>query len=171
MILAKLEKSIGRLVLAECNLDEAVMGLLGHYSGTDEGTTVAIYRQVSIREKIDMLRTLWRLRAEANETTEDFSYMDFSSMLKNAQSLCDFRNSIVHGHWVINDDDPEPYLKLYKRKQLTGDPSGLMTPDDLPMPVSKIDEKSREIDRITSWFVALRALLEEPELNLKEDLF
>jgi hypothetical protein len=89
--------AIGRLVVAVSKIDSLLTDLTAIFLGADIfGTLIAIHHQ-QIASKLSTLETLIRKRLDDPEA------QGIWDVIAPAKGVADFRNKIVHCHWIIDE--------------------------------------------------------------------
>jgi hypothetical protein len=92
--------AIGQLVIAISKLDSVLIDVIRIFSKTDIMVAVTAFSHLQTTSKIDTLLALYRL----GDTPDEVKKGDrFTAMMTEARRLCDYRNTIVHAYWAVDE--------------------------------------------------------------------
>ena len=92
--------AIGQLVISISRLDSVIIDLMAIFADTDILRAMTAFSHFQTTSKIDTLTALANLGSTDDEIKKGNA---FTKALKQARELCDYRNTIVHAYWDIDD--------------------------------------------------------------------
>jgi hypothetical protein len=131
-------EAIGRLVVAVSKLDILLTDLTAVFLRTDIFSAVAAVHHQQVANKIDTLRTLIKLRRWPDGEPE------ILGLLSKVKEVNDYRNRIVHGHWVV-DKAGETYVVQFKTRGEFKRPRQAVTRKEILLRAQQADALADEL--------------------------
>jgi hypothetical protein len=103
-------EAIGRLVVGVSKVDILLTDLIAVFLRSDSVSAAAAVHHQQVANKIDTLRTLVKLRHWPDGDPE------ILELLSKVKGVNDYRNTIVHGHWVVDKAAGETYVVRFKTR-------------------------------------------------------
>jgi hypothetical protein len=132
-------EAIGRLVVAISKLDILLTDLTAVFLRTDIFSTVAAVHHQQVANKIDTLRTLVKLRRWPDGEPE------ILALLSKVKDVNEYRNRIVHGHWVVDKAAGKTYVVQYKTRGEFKRPRQAVTRQEILLRAQEADALADEL--------------------------
>jgi hypothetical protein len=125
--------ALGSLVIETSKLDSKLTDIIGSITGMDTAYALILVHHQQLSNKIDGLRAIFRLMYKGDD---DPQYQPIKEMLDGIKEVVDFRNSVVHALWHI-DESGTPHTVRFQAR-------GKLTRSRQPAPIEKIRQCTRE---------------------------
>ncbi len=125
--------AMGSLILEVSALDSAITDLIAALIGIDAIYALILSYHQQFSNKVDILRAIFRI-LYPDET--DPKFRPIANILDQTKAIGDFRNSIVHALWHV-DEQGIPHVVRFQAR-------GKLTRSRRPVPIEKIHQFSCE---------------------------
>jgi hypothetical protein len=126
--------ALGRLVVAVSKIDILLTDLLMPLLGTDILSAITVFHHQQIANKIDTLKALVRMHLGEEPAA------NVVSLLSEAKTVADYRNSLVHAVWTVDNEGGTYTVKFQAR--------GKFDRKRVPVAPDQILAESRRADEI-----------------------
>lgn len=93
--------AIGRIVVSVSKLESAIIDLIRVFMGVRSIiNAVTAFSQQQISTNLDTLRALYSVGSLKDELKSD----QFLALLDQVKRVAEFRNTVVHGYWIIDEN-------------------------------------------------------------------
>lgn len=106
-------KAIGALVVVSSKLDSLLTDLIGVFLETDIRNTIITVHHQQFASKADNLLALCNLAFQ-----QDTKFAPILDMIKQTKEIGEFRNTMVHAYWEIDDDGTAKAVRFSSRGKL-----------------------------------------------------
>jgi hypothetical protein len=124
--------ALGSLVIETSKLDSAVTNIISAIARIDLIDALILVHPSPFAPKLDMLTALYR---QLYPDEKDRNYEPIKAMLNHLKDVMEFRNSVVHALWQI--EDGVPHAVRFQRR-------GKLTRSEVPAPIEKIRQCTLE---------------------------
>ena len=131
--------AIGRLVVAVSKLDILLTDVTAVFLRTGIFSAVAAVHHQQVANKIDTLRTLVKLRRWSEDEPE------ILKLLSKVKDVNDYRNRIVHGHWVVDKAAGETYVVRFTTRGEFKRPRQPVTREEILLRAQQADALADEL--------------------------
>jgi hypothetical protein len=125
--------ALGRLVMEVSNLDSALTQLIAALTEMKITYALILVHHQQFSSKIDALRALFRL---VYPSEHDAQYQPVKDVLDRVKVVGDFRNSVVHALWEV-DEAGTPHVVRFRAR-------GELTHSRQPAPIEKVRDHTLE---------------------------
>jgi hypothetical protein len=125
--------ALGELVIEASKLDSRVTELIAALTNTHIAHALITVHNAQFAQKLDMLRSLLRL---AYPDDDDPNYAPIKEDLARIKEVAEFRNTVVHALWQI-DDAGVPHAVRFRAR-------GQLKRQRVPAPIEHIRQKTLE---------------------------
>ena len=132
-------EAIGRLVVGVSKVDILLTDLIAVFLRTDSVSAAAAVHHQQVANKIDTLRTLVKLRHWPDGDPE------ILELLSKVKGVNDYRNTIVHGHWVVDKAAGETYVVRFKTRGEFKSPRSAVTCQQILLQAQQTDKLADEL--------------------------
>ena len=132
-------EAIGRLVVGVSKVDILLTDLIAVFLRTDSVSAAAAVHHQQVANKIDTLRTLVKLRHWPDGDPE------ILELLSKVKGVNDYRNTIVHGHWVVDKAAGETYVVRFKTRGEFKRPRSAVTCQQILLRAQQADKLADEL--------------------------
>ncbi len=138
-------KAIGEMVVAMTRVESLVIDLLGIFMGSKSVVhTVAAFSHQQMSNNVDTLSAI----ASIGFTKEELKGDRFAGVMSQCKALADFRNTVVHAYWTI-DDAGRPLAVRYQAR-------GYFKRTRTPISAEEIRAKAHEAGELEKTLRGLR---------------
>jgi hypothetical protein len=136
--------ALGSLVMEVAKLDSKVTDLIAALTEMEIDYALILVHHQQFSNKVDGLRALFRLIYPSDD---DPQYQPVKEVLDRVKAVGDFRNSVVHALWRVDEAGVPHAVRIHARGKLTYSPQ--------PAPVEKIREHTLEAINLAGTLTAL----------------
>ena len=105
--------AIGSLVVVASNLESLLTDLIGVFLKTDIRNVIVTVHHQQFASKADNLLALCNLAFE-----QDPTFAPILDMVKQAKEIGDYRNTMVHAYWEVDNDGIASAIRFSSRGKL-----------------------------------------------------
>jgi hypothetical protein len=125
--------ALGSLVLEVSNLDSGLTQLIAALTEMRIAYALILVHHQQFSNKLDALRALFRL---IYPSEDDPQYRPVKEVLDRVKAVGDFRNSVVHALWTVDEAGTPHTVRFHAR--------GVLTRSRQPAPIEKVREHTLE---------------------------
>lgn len=146
-------RAIGRLVVIAGEIESILIDLTSIFLMTDIGRALIVSGHQQAANKADTLLALMRFSFGDRNTTDPSEYAAIYALIERAKNFADYRNTIVHTYWSIDEDGTVSSVRFQAR--------GVFKRTKKPVSHREIDARALEGDHLLSELRALRATMQQ----------
>jgi hypothetical protein len=135
--------ALGELVIETSKLESTLTEVIAALARIDLIDALVLVHPAPFAQKLDMLTALYRMMYPDEKAP---SYASIKAMLGIIKDVSDFRNSVVHALWRVEDGIPQA-IRFQRR--------GKLTRSEVPAPIEKIRQCTREARETTGELMSL----------------
>ncbi|MCB1516209.1 MAG: hypothetical protein KDJ19_01130 [Hyphomicrobiaceae bacterium] len=146
--------AIGEMVLSASRIDSVITDLLAIWSETNIVNAIVSFSHFQPSSKIDTLLALYSIADDDKGERKSL----LPNLLKQVRDHFDFRNSIVHAYWTVDDNGIVSTVRFSAR--------GKFTRTKKPVPLEEILQR---IDSMNEAERLLRGLRDHMHRQIQDD--
>jgi hypothetical protein len=142
--------ALGELVIETSRLESKLTDTIAALVGMEIVEALILVHPAPFAQKLDMLTALYRL---VFLDKDDPEYAPIKEMLERITAVSEFRNSVVHALWQI-DENGVPQAVRFRRR-------GILQRSELPAPIENVREYTREAIALAEYLDMLSQVYRE----------
>ncbi len=138
---------IGRLVVSVSKIESLLTDIVGAVTDINTIMSVVLVHHQQASSKIDSLLAIFDLLFQGKSNS-------ITGLLNETKTICDFRNTIVHAHWTVDNDSITHAVRFSAR--------GKFKRTKTPYTADQIQERADEASALIPKLIDLRDHFREP---------